>query len=135
MAVFISAFTPQMASAGAPQRICPAPWKSAFGNTSDCSLKDFTLETWSGWTGESWSVTAKIRSGYLAENPNVTFRGNIIYYEGLGDSMMNHMPLFQTLTQAGYRVIAFDYMGQGGSKGSMNDTRIYQIAKLFSIYN
>jgi alpha-beta hydrolase superfamily lysophospholipase len=116
----------QIASA----RICPAPWKSAVGQTNDCSLQALTLDTWSGWTGLRWQVDANIRNGYLAENPGVPFRGNVIYFEGLGDSMVNHMPLFQKLTNAGYRVIAFDYMGQGGSSGSMNDTRIFQIGAI-----
>lgn len=111
-------------------RICPSPWQSASGYQDDCNLQEFALTTWSGWTGAHWDVKERIRSGYLAENPNVPFRGNVIYYEGLGDSMVNHMPLFRKLTESGYRVIAFDYIGQGGSSGSMNDTRILQIGEL-----
>jgi alpha-beta hydrolase superfamily lysophospholipase len=38
--------------------------------------------------------------------------------------MLNHMPLFSALNDIGYRVIAFDLMGQGGSTGKMNHTRI-----------
>lgn len=71
-----------------------------------------------------------IRSGFLKESDQVPFRGNVIYYEGLGDSMVNHMPLFKKLTKAGYRVIAFDYMGQGGSNGSMDSTTIQGIIRL-----
>jgi alpha-beta hydrolase superfamily lysophospholipase len=119
-----------LATQVASARICPSPWQSAVGNTDDCDLQEFTLNTWSGWTGLRWQVQAHIRSGYLAENPQVPFRGNVIYFEGLADSMVNHMPLFQKLTDAGYRVIAFDYMGQGGSSGTMNDTRIYEIGAL-----
>lgn len=111
-------------------RICPAPWQSAVGNSNDCIRQELTLETWSEFTGARSEVKANIRSGYLAENPNVPFRGNVIYYEGLGDSMVNHLPLFTKLTDAGYRVIAFDYMGQGGSSGSMDDTRILEIGVL-----
>ena len=111
-------------------RICPAPWQSASPPADDCSSPEISLPTWSALSGENRVVTAHIRNGYLAENPSVPFRGNIIYYEGLGDSMVNHLPLVQKLTQAGYRVIAFDYMGQGGSSGSMNDTRILQIGIL-----
>jgi alpha-beta hydrolase superfamily lysophospholipase len=74
-----------------------------------------------------------LRSGYLPENPSVPFRGNVIFYEGLGDSMLNHMPLFKKLTDAGYRVIAFDYMGQGGSTGHMDNTRIEDIHKIGAI--
>ncbi|MBL7714621.1 MAG: alpha/beta fold hydrolase [Bdellovibrionales bacterium] len=72
----------------------------------------------------------KIRAGYMEENPKVPFQGNIIYLEGLADSMMNHHSFFKKLTQRGYRVIAFDYMGQGRSTGSMNNTRIKNIRTL-----
>lgn len=68
-----------------------------------------------------------IRLGYLTANSAVPFKGNILYYQGLGDSILNHDPLFSVLTNAGYRVIAFDYMGQGGSDGSMNHTSITNI--------
>ncbi len=71
-----------------------------------------------------------LRSGYLEENPDVPFRGNVIYYEGLGDSMLNHQPLFSALTAIGFRVIAYDYMGQGGSAGRMNNTTIASIADI-----
>ncbi|MBS1959566.1 MAG: alpha/beta fold hydrolase [Bdellovibrionales bacterium] len=66
----------------------------------------------------------QIRAGYVEENKDVAFRGNVIYFEGLTDSMRNHDPLFKTLANEGYRVIAFDYMGQGGSEGKVNNTRI-----------
>jgi len=69
----------------------------------------------------------KLRSGYIKESEKVPFRGNIIYYEGLGDSMMNHGPLFSKLAEEGFRVIAFDYLGQGGSQGTMNMTTIQNI--------
>lgn len=75
-------------------------------------------------------VTAKIRAGFQEENKAVPFLGNIIYFEGLADSMLNHQPLFSKLTAKGFRVIAFDYIGQGGSTGSMNDTRLEDIPKL-----
>lgn len=66
----------------------------------------------------------RIRSGYLPANSNIPFKGNILYLQGLADSMMNHKQLFQALSDQGYRVIAFDYMGQGGSSGTMNHTRV-----------
>ncbi|MGE0616984.1 MAG: alpha/beta hydrolase, partial [Bacteriovoracia bacterium] len=68
----------------------------------------------------------KIRAGYLDAviTPSQPFRGNVLYLEGLGDSMLNHDSLFQALARSGYRVIAFDYMGQGGSTGTMNHTRV-----------
>jgi alpha-beta hydrolase superfamily lysophospholipase len=70
--------------------------------------------------------SVKLRTGYLPEShrSSVTFQGCILYLEGLGDSMRNHEPYFRRLNGAGYRIIAFDYMGQGGSEGSMNNTRI-----------
>jgi len=87
------------------------------------------------WVCESVAVqgmTTAIRAGYLeAESQN--FLGNVIYFEGLGDSMLNHFPLFQKLTRAGFRVIAFDYPGQGGSEGSMNQTSIPLIEKIGEI--
>lgn len=86
--------------------ICPKPW--------ECSYLSLT---------EKPSV--KIRAGRLMER--APFKGNILYYQGLADSMLNHAPLFTKLTKAGYRVIAYDYQGQGGSTGSMNDTRIATI--------
>lgn len=131
LATLVIGFVGQITLAQAQtSRICPAPWKSHSENPNDCSLREFALTTWSGRTGARWEIKASIRSGYLAENPEVPFRGNVIYYEGLGDSMLNHMPLFNKLTQAGFRVIAFDYMGQGGSSGSMNRTRIVPIGSL-----
>src|SRR5690606_22010771 len=72
----------------------------------------------------------EIRTGYLEANSEVEFKGNILYYQGLADSMLNHDPLFQVLTNAGYRVVAFDYMGQGGSAGTMNNTTIENINEI-----
>ncbi|MCO4784098.1 MAG: alpha/beta fold hydrolase [Candidatus Cloacimonetes bacterium] len=71
------------------------------------------------------SKTVSLRAGFFKENDQVPFKGNILYLEGLGDSMLNHDPYFKILSDEGYRVISFDYMGQGGSEGSMNDTRLY----------
>ena len=111
-------------------RICPLPWLSADSIANDCSLVEYTFHTRTKDFSQFWEIKSQIRSGYFPENEYVPFRGNIIYYEGLGDSMANHQPLFAALANAGYRVIAFDYLGQGGSGGSMNDTRIQQIAEL-----
>ena len=47
--------------------------------------------------------------------------------------MLNHAPLFSKLSAKGFRVIAFDYMGQGGSTGNMNNTRIKIIPKMGKI--
>jgi alpha-beta hydrolase superfamily lysophospholipase len=76
--------------------------------------------------GKLSSTRAQIRAGYYPEQGEV-FRGNVIYYQGLGDSMINHQLLFSRLARAGYRVIAFDYLGQGGSSHTMNRTRLENI--------
>jgi alpha-beta hydrolase superfamily lysophospholipase len=58
------------------------------------------------------------------ENLNKPFKGCVLYLEGLADSLLNHEPLFRKLSDAGYRTVAFDYLGQGGTSGTMNDTRL-----------
>ena len=65
-----------------------------------------------------------LREGVTVEADGGTFKGCVMYLEGLGDSIVNHQPLFSYLADNGYRVISFDYMGQGGSEGSMDDTTI-----------
>lgn len=64
------------------------------------------------------------RVGYLLEDKNVDFKGCVLYLQGLGDSISNHAPYFNTLTMNGYRVLMFDYIGQGGSEGEMGETRV-----------
>lgn len=70
-----------------------------------------------------------LRTAVFQEANGTEFKGCVIYLQGLADSIMNQAPLFSKLSEGGYRVIAFDYMGQGGSEGSMNHTRLYD--KLF----
>lgn len=87
------------------------------------------------WQTEMMTIEAnhvRIRAGYYQESATVPFRGNVLYLEGLGDSMLNHAPLFDRLSDEGYRVVAFDYAGQGGSEGTMNDTRILNFNPLSS---
>ncbi|MGZ3775361.1 MAG: alpha/beta hydrolase [Pseudobdellovibrionaceae bacterium] len=76
------------------------------------------------------STYINLRSGYIKEREDIPFRGNILYYQGLGDSILNHDPLFSKLSDLGFRVIAFDYFGQGGSEGSMNSTTIARIDEI-----
>ncbi len=64
------------------------------------------------------------RVGMYLESPGKPFKGCVLYLEGLADSILNHEPLFKRLSDAGYRTVSFDYMGQGGTSGTMNDTRI-----------
>lgn len=65
-----------------------------------------------------------LRTGFYAESNNAPFKGCVMYLEGLADSVANQQPLFHHLSENGYRVVFFDYMGQGGSEGSMNDSRV-----------
>ncbi|MGZ3696627.1 MAG: alpha/beta hydrolase [Bdellovibrionota bacterium] len=105
---------------------CPSPWK--------CGTFSFSTKVKSGALGKTQkTVQSHIRTGYIDAYSGVSFKGNILYFEGLGDSMLNHRPLFESLTKAGFRVIAFDYMGQGGSTGNMNDTRIEDILRIGEI--
>jgi pimeloyl-ACP methyl ester carboxylesterase len=80
---------------------------------------------------EQWKTTCitvggiKLRAGHFPSKIEPP-KANVLYLEGLADSMYNHDRLVNTLSKAGYRVIAFDYPGQGGSEGSMDQTRITQ---------
>ena len=104
---------------------CPLPWT--------CEMLDSPIEKVLNWGVDvlpAPSVTispainvksiepSQIRAGFLKESDSKPFLGNVIFFEGLGDSMLNHRPLFDKLTNEGFRVIAFDYMGQGGSADS-----------------
>ena len=76
------------------------------------------------------TITPKIRAGFIPEADEANCKGNILYLEGLSDSMANHLPLFKLLSGAGYRVIAFDYLGQGGSRAdgqSADDVRVEDV--------
>lgn len=92
---------------------CPKPWV--------CENLKLNVP-YTNLIQEVKSASAVIRAGYLPHEG--IFKGNVLYFEGLADSMLNHDPLFKKITKAGFRVIAFDYMGQGGSTGKMNQTRI-----------
>ena len=70
-----------------------------------------------------------IRMGYLEASEDVPFKGNILYFQGFADSMLNHDDYFNELTKKGYRVISFDYPGQGGSGGSLNSFRVNQLKR------
>lgn len=95
---------------------CPRPWV--------CENLNLPVP-YSTLSGSVKFSASKIRAGYLPHEGQ--FKGNVLYFEGLGDSMLNHDPLFKKISKAGYRVLAFDYMGQGGSDGRMNRTRIEYI--------
>lgn len=95
---------------------------------SDCSLhwQSHSRISSCEWLGNK----TKIRAGFIKENSQVPFQGNVLYFEGLGDSMINHDNLFLKLATAGFRVIAFDYLGQGGSEGNMASTRMQWIVDM-----
>ncbi|MCM2353412.1 MAG: alpha/beta fold hydrolase [Pseudobdellovibrio sp.] len=65
-----------------------------------------------------------LRTGYYRESAQAEFKGCVMYLEGLADSVANQQPLFHHLSESGYRTVFFDYMGQGGSEGSMNNSRV-----------
>lgn len=69
-------------------------------------------------------LTHAQRMGYQLEVKDVPFKGCVIYLQGLGDSVRNHDFFFGALNRAGYRVLFFDYLGQGGSEGDMAKTRL-----------
>jgi alpha-beta hydrolase superfamily lysophospholipase len=94
-----------------------------------CSVERWQSQNTVGLTFLNYNNRA-VRAGYIAENRQVPFRGNIVYLQGLADSMRNHLPLFNALTDQGYRVIAFDYFGQGGTPGSMNEVTVESITDL-----
>lgn len=75
---------------------------------------------------------SKIRTGIKKHTTSI-HRGTLVYLEGLADSMLNHEPLFNSLTKSGYDIISFDYRGQGGSSGSMNHTRVDNIMDLMEL--
>jgi pimeloyl-ACP methyl ester carboxylesterase len=68
-----------------------------------------------------------LRLGQYLEAPGREFKGCVLYLQGLGDSIQNHAPLFSKLSDNGFRVVTFDYMGQGGSEGYMNNTRVHDV--------
>ncbi|AGH96737.1 alpha/beta hydrolase [Pseudobdellovibrio exovorus] len=90
---------------------------------SDESPYRVHLETYTYHSGVPLVGDVNLRIGY-AEARNSAFKGCVMYLQGLGDSVMNHEPFFRAITNHGYRVIFFDYMGQGGSEGTMNHTRV-----------
>ncbi len=115
LAGILSLFFAHLALAGTD---CPTPWLGQNG-TENCDLVDYKGH--------------QIRAGYFPEDSTLPFLGNVIYLQGLGDSMLNHAPLFKMISNLGFRVLAFDYPGQGGSSGSMNSTRIDKIIEMATL--
>lgn len=88
------------------------------------SVTEFTIKNLEYQTGVPLINSVTLRTGFFPEASPDNFKGCVLYLEGLADSMLNHRPYFEELSKNGYRVISFDYMGQGGSSGKMNHTRI-----------
>jgi alpha-beta hydrolase superfamily lysophospholipase len=129
LALLAAGLTATQALAGAPRTADPLGPVVRFQVLHPTA----TEQTPAPWVLEQLPVelptgrTTTLRAGYLPANPDVAFRGNVLYLEGFSDSMMNHDTLFQEVTALGYRLVAFDYPGQGGSEGTMNWTRVKHI--------
>lgn len=74
-----------------------------------------------------------LMTGTYLESSQGPFKGCVLYLEGFGDSIRNHVPLFKALSDNGYRVVTFDYYGQGGSSGSMDATKLSSLLPAFTI--
>lgn len=46
-------------------------------------------------------------------------KGDIIFLHGYGDQFLNHLPLFGKWTEAGFRVISFDFPSHGKTTGKL----------------
>lgn len=97
---------------------------SSVSHRSPQSEDDFLIQMLDYDTKTPLVNKVNLRTAIFRESKEEKFKGCILYLEGLADSIRNHLPLFNALTRNGYRVLAFDYMGQGGSQGSMNHTRL-----------
>lgn len=64
------------------------------------------------------------------QRPVGTPKGDVLYLMGLADRIDNHAPLFSAWTSQGYRVVTFDYPGQGESGGSLNHFDFSELANL-----
>ena len=89
------------------------------------SEPEFSIDTLPYQTNVALVNTVNLRAGVFPEADSSSFKGCILYLQGLADSMLNHRPYFKALSERGYRIIAFDYIGQGGSSGTMNHSRIF----------
>lgn len=98
----------------------------AFATAAQAQTAPFQIE-------DRWFRLTPLRTGTYYESGIGPFKGCVLYLEGFGDSILNHQPLFHALSESGYRVITFDYYGQGGSAGSMNSTRLMSIIPGFTI--
>lgn len=138
-AILISAFLLAGGVEGfASENTCPPPWMGSEVRGVGCR---FSMVSWNGPHSDSTKRAGGralkvadgvqiIRSGYLPENPAVPFRGNVLFLEGFGDSMLNHQTLLSGLSLAGFRVIGFDYVGQGQSSGTLNQATVAGLAGL-----
>ena len=90
-----------------------------------------TLKTYFINTSQFPSIifSEKIRIGI--QDPEGTPVGDILYLHGFGDRLDNHGPLFDTWSNAGFRVISFDYPSHGETEGtSINLITFRRLAEL-----
>jgi alpha-beta hydrolase superfamily lysophospholipase len=69
-----------------------------------------------------------IRVGVQA--PDKTPIADVLFFTGFADRIDNHDPLFQAWTNAGYRVVSFDYPGHGESTGSIDNYDFHGLAEI-----
>lgn len=73
--------------------------------------------------------TLQLRVGTM--DPAGEPKGDILFLHGFADRFDNHLPLFETWRDAGFRVISFDYPSHGETCGSgIDNFRINGIAAL-----
>jgi alpha-beta hydrolase superfamily lysophospholipase len=61
----------------------------------------------------------------IEHRPAGHIRGDILYLHGFADRGDNHGPLFKSWTDAGFRVIAFDFPSHGKTTGMLNAIDLY----------
>jgi len=86
----------------------------------------------------SWITTSRLTSLDGREElrigvmePQAPVIGDVLYLHGFADRLDNHRPLFDAWSQAGFRVISFDYPSHGETCGaSINGYTIDDLMKL-----
>jgi fermentation-respiration switch protein FrsA (DUF1100 family) len=56
-------------------------------------------------------------------------KADIVYFHGNGGNLSLWLPVFAALNELGYRVLAIDYRGYGGSSGTPSEQGIYRDAE------
>ena len=98
-------------------------WAKSLGCFATASTPAAALESYWEWVPRAVKrdgVEQTVRAGVLHEDPSVPFLGTVTYIQGITDSLCNHAELFGRLHSEGIRVLAFDFLGQGGSTGELS---------------